>query len=805
MTEGQHKSVLTSLRGIVLSVGLAATLLLGACGTPEERAQSYTESGVQLLGKGDLTRAALQFRNALQLKNDFLPALNGLLQVETKRQNWGGVTAILSRIVELRPDDVASRVQLGRLLLIRGGLDEAVTQSEAAIKLKPDDAAVLALYAAIRLKVEDAAGAVEYATKALKADPTNVDATIVLVAERLIAKDPQGAIAFLDKAVALDETNVPLQLIKTQLLEKIDQPKAAKAVYQHLIALQPDAMPLRRSFALFLMRQKQFSEAETVFRGIAAQANGTIEPLLDVVRFLNTVEGHDAARKQLAAYVDQHPKDQRLRLALAQLSLEAGDTQTGKRILREIADVAGARAEALTALNRLTEVALGEADKKAAHALIAETLGRDKQNADALILRASLDIDARKLEKAIGDLRGVLRDVPDSVPALLLEARANELGGSNELAEANLAQAFRFSGAGSRAGLAYVQFLLRNGKVERAEDVLLAVLSRTPGDVTALKALAHVRLLRQNWLGAQEVGKILKQIDASDNFGDRVVSESLAGQQKFDQSIAILRQAYENAPVASRPLVALIRTYVRAGRDDDALAFLNNILTTNPDHYLAHILVGQVHLLRGDVKGAEAAFRQAIGLRAEDPFGYRNLFGLLMQARRFEDAESLLDTALKVIPKDVSISILKASLFEAQEKFEAAISIYQKLYAEYPNAPVIANNLASLLSDHRDDAASLKQALKLAERFRKTTVPYFKDTLGWANFRVGNTEAASSLLQEAVEQMPQVPIFRYHLGMSFLKNGKTDAARSEFEDALKFSKTQPFPLEGQIKEALSRL
>ena len=118
---------------------------------------------------------------------------------------------------------------------------------------------------------------------------------------------------------------------------------------------------------------------------------------------------------------------------------------------------------------------------------------------------------------------------------------------------------------------------------------------------------------------------------------------------------------------------------------------------------------------------------------------------------------------------------------------------------------MIANNLASLLSDHRTDKASLARAHELAQRFKRSEIPQFKDTLGWATYKVGKADEAAQLIEGASKQLPELPVFRYHLGMSYLAMNKKDAARKEFEKALELGQGKEFLEAEQVRQALKGL
>ena len=116
---------------------------------------------------------------------------------------------------------------------------------------------------------------------------------------------------------------------------------------------------------------------------------------------------------------------------------------------------------------------------------------------------------------------------------------------------------------------------------------------------------------------------------------------------------------------------------------------------------------------------------------------------------------------------------------------------------------IAANNLASLLSDHRNDKASLEKAQTLAASLRETQIPQFKDTLGWISYRRDDYVNAISLLEKAVVALPDVPLVRYHLAMSYIAVGQTAKALEQLRVALSLD---PNPrLKDQIEQALNKL
>ena len=91
---------------IVLSV-----ILLVGCSSPEDRARSYFEHGMQLLSEHNSTKAAIELRNAVRLKRDLIEAWRALAAIDEANGDWSRVIADMRTIVELAPNDVAAKLK----------------------------------------------------------------------------------------------------------------------------------------------------------------------------------------------------------------------------------------------------------------------------------------------------------------------------------------------------------------------------------------------------------------------------------------------------------------------------------------------------------------------------------------------------------------------------------------------------------------------------------------------------------------------------------------------------------------------
>jgi tetratricopeptide (TPR) repeat protein len=113
------------------------------------------------------------------------------------------------------------------------------------------------------------------------------------------------------------------------------------------------------------------------------------------------------------------------------------------------------------------------------------------------------------------------------------------------------------------------------------------------------------------------------------------------------------------------------------------------------------------------------------------------------------------------------------------------------------------NNLASLLTDRKGDAQSLKRAQELASRFESSRQPAFLDTLGWVYSKSGEHDKAVALLEKAVKQAPTASVLQYHLGMAYYNKGDVQAAKNHLAKAVE-AKSE-FPGLEEARETLKKI
>ncbi|MEH2496238.1 tetratricopeptide (TPR) repeat protein [Bradyrhizobium sp. AZCC 1678] len=781
-------------RGLAL---LLVTFVAG-CGSPEERAQGYYESGMALIEKKDDLEARKELLKAVKYKSDKVEVWRALAGVD-ERTKSSSLFLDLRRIVELDPNDLNARLRLARIMVGGGAAEAALRVVDASNEGDKPNAELHALRAIILLRTNDNAGAIREAQRAYEIDPANVDAISLIASKKAADGDLDGALKLLNSVPAgsKDETRITLQTIDVYARKK-DLVKAEE-LFRKLIAQNPQEGAYRAQLLQFLIAQRKFAEAEKEFRA-RAEANPTDSKIgLDLVRFLAATKGADVARAELEARIKAGGDDFDYQIALAELNQGQNRTADAVEALQKLANTAATPDKKLAAQVKLAEIYIAKNDRAAAEPLIADILSKDRRNAGALRLRAALSIDKGQFDSAISDLREALNDQPKSVELLSLMAVAYERSGKGELADRQYADALKSSNANPDVVLRYVAFLQRKGDAARAEEILTEAASRNSGNLQIWSSLAQVKLSRQNWSGALAIADAIGRVDEGRVTAEQIRAAAFAGQNKIEESIAALEAAHKAGPDAPQPALALASAYVKQGKPDKASALLQTMSSKFPGNAQLLVFLGQAKL--GEKKNDEAlqSFKKAVEQQPKEPAGYTALTELYLQSKDYDAADKVLKAGLAELPGNVAFRLSLAGLQIMRGNNDAAISQYEAILQDQPNSSVAINNLVSLLLDNRSDKPSLDRAFELSEKLKSSNVPQFQDTWGWAQYKRGDVKGAIATLEAAAAA--NLAAVHYHLGMSYAAAGQAEKAAERFKTAFSLE-PDGTPLKDSIRSAM---
>ena len=794
------KTPVTLLALVLLGLIAVAVFQPSNEGSPDDQARNYYANGIKLAEQHDYAKARIELRNALRLKNDMLPAWRSLAQIEEATQQWDGVIQSLQSIVNLDPSDIEARAKLAKLLVVAGRGYEALKLTDTSDEAESRNAKILGLKAAIFYSLNDKIKAVRHAQAALDAEPGNADALVVLATDRMATGDVKGALQILRSDAALESTDLGVQLLRLKIFEQLGDSQQVESLLRRLAELNPQESAFRKQLIKYYVDQHRESDAEKEIRAAIETKPTNPQTELELVRFLYQTKGPAAAKQELIARIDAGGDVFPYQIALADFAFAQGNFADSEQLLQNLVRHASSTDQALAAQIKLAEMYSMRNMLDAAEALVSEIFRKDSRNTDGLKVRASVRIARGQLGLAITDLRQALGLQPQSIELMLLLALAYERSGSIRLAEKQYAEAVRISNFNPVVGLNYVSFLQRRGNTERAEQVLTELSRRSPKNLDVLSALAQVELKRRDWTGAEAITESIRSAGDTRGIADQVLGAALMGQHKYDESIAVFQSAVDASPSAIQPMVSLVEALVRAKKTDRAVAFLKSTLEASPDNAEARVLMGSIQLAAGAPDQARESFKLAIAKQPTSVVGYQALANFYIGEKKFDEARKVIGSGLQVQPNSMILQLARAGALEKAQQYEAAITEYEKMLSEQPGSLIVTNNLASLLSDHRSDNASLERAKSLAASLQESEVPQFKDTIGWVSYRRGDYVAAVLLLETAAAALPNLALVHYHLAMSYIAIRQSAKASEQLKAALSLAPDSE--LEGKIREAL---
>lgn len=785
-----------------LALLAAVSMLLVACGKPEERAAAYMQKARAAYDQGDYVTAKLEAKNAAQIEPKNAAAHYLLAQVAEKEQDFRPMIQRLMMAVDADPTLVPARVKLGTLYFFGQAFDKAAEEAEAAAKIAPDDPDVHVLKARVLFQKQDRAGAVRELDAALAKNADHVEA-LLLRGSAWAIEDPARGIEFLDAAIARlgpDEAK-SLRQVRIVILAQQKRMAEVEEGYRALIRDYPKDEEFQYQLARFYASQGRVDEAEQVMRSVVALDPADVGARLGLAQFLAQMRSPEAAEKALEAFAAENPEQLELRLALARLYEANQKLDAALAVYEGLAKTSPKSKEGLNARVRVAAIQIGKGKLDEGRAGIDAVLADEPDNADALLIRAGLRVYDQKFDDAVADVRTVLRKEPQNVRAMTLLARTHALQNERVLAKDAYRRLIDVDPRNAEGPRELAQLEVLDGNVAAAEEILRKRLEVDAADIETGARLVQLLIASQSLDKAEAEARRIVALPDNKGAGDFELGRVLRARKKNAEAAEAFRRALGQNPTWTLPLEGLVATLVEMGRRAEANQVLADYLREYPDSLPAKFLQGGVAAREGDKDRARKIFEEITAAKPDASLAWVAIAGLDRDdpAQRIEAYRR----GLAANPKDMQLGMLLGTELEQAGRVDEAITHYEQLLEANPKLDLAANNLAALLLDYRKDAASHQKALALAKRFENATNPALLDTLGWAYYRTGNYERAVPLLERAVAGAG-VPLLRYHLGMAYLAAQNSAGARQELKQAVDGAK-ENFPGLEEARRTLATL
>jgi len=778
----------------------ALLLTMAGCSNPAKAKAEHLSRGEAYLKDKKYQEASLEFRNAIQLDDQSSPGHWGLAQSYEGLQRYTEMFAELKRTIALDANNLDARAKLGNYYLL------GAKQSS-----------------------ENVAEAERLANDILQKDPNYIEGYI-LRGSVLFAQDKRNeALAALKHAVELDPKRIESYLSLARFYTKINDQNKAEEILKQAIAVNNNSALAHTEYGKFLAQTNRAGQAEAEFRRAVEVEPKNADARLVLASFYLINKQNDKAEQEYKALAELSPDKAEGRGLLADFYSSIGRNDDAINIYQ---DIIAKTPDYMRARYRLGEILLQRGDTKGAEAQVSEIIKKDEHDRQALLLRARVNLqstDPKGINKAIEDLKEVLKQEPTSKPGLYFMAEANFRSGQIEQARTFAAELERDYPNYLPAKLMQIQVNLATNDPKRALSLASDLIDRlgktNPDAETSLQLLSELRakaltargsaqLRLGNTQGARQ--DLAAARDMAPNAPSSYVNLAAVAlaENKSDEASGLYERALTIDNINFDALNGLINVYGKQNRLDQAHARLDQAINGHPDNASLHFLKAQVYGFQRNPPGAEAELRKTIELDSSYLQAYSSLAALFVNTNKQEQAIAEYRRILEKKPDSAAIYTLIGILEDSRRNYDEAVKNYRKSLELDPNSTFAANNLAWDYAAY--DKGNLDEAIRLAQgNVQKfPDVSGFADTLGWVYYKKNLHAAAVEQLQKAVSldaanaqktKTTPSPVYRYHLGMALAGKGDKAGARREIEQALLLSKDKPFAEVDDARKALTTL
>lgn len=399
--------------------------------------------------------------------------------------------------------------------------------------------------------------------------------------------------------------------------------------------------------------------------------------------------------------------------------------------------------------------------------------------------------------------------------------------------------------------------LARAGRFEQAEKRARELAGRRPENRDIRRLLAQVLFEKGDVAGGEKILRDLMKADPQDEGSRRALVGELLRERRFDDAKILFDESAKR--IGSDPKAADARTWL--AREQGYMAFLRKDFV-GARKLLETLAVTSVPPAEGAAKGAPdkqvdgramrllmaaardaedyayalARAKQAAALEPKNyewessvaEFQYRTgdkgsaaaTFATMAASSEIErvmaaaDAEArvkdyagaakIAQDAAKRFPESSEVLFRLASSLERAGSPAEAEKVFLQLLEKKPNDAATLNYLGYMWADKNVHLERAREFLEKAVA-REPRNGAFRDSLGWAYFRLGNLDAAEKNLREASRRDPDDPTIEEHLGDLAERQGRIETAVRHYERSLALKPDEPEKVREKLQKARPRL
>jgi tetratricopeptide (TPR) repeat protein len=458
---------------------------------------------------------------------------------------------------------------------------------------------------------------------------------------------------------------------------------------------------------------------------------------------------YDEALQSARLWTELRPHDTEAREALITTLLELDRAAEAKEHFQTLFAAEETRRNLDQAYLRAAAV-LGRTSNRAAAIDVMQSLvALNPRLASAHFAMAHLMVRGGDLEKALVSADAALKQRPDWEEAALFKARILLSQKEPQKARAFYEAFLNDNRGANHVRLNYARFLVDQKEWQKALEEFKRVADNVPDDADTIYAVGLLSL--QN-----------NRLDEADKY----LKRALELRPQNDQARLYLGQVAEQR----KQYGAAIDWYLQ--------------IKEGEYYFEAQARLGVVMARQGDLARAR---RHLDGIQAQNDSQRVQVAlaheQILRDARQFSEAIEMLNAAIQTVPGDKDLLYARALIAEKLNQLDVAERDLREILKQDPKNVNALNALGYTLTDRttRYDEAHelLQQAMEL-----KPEDAFIMDSMGWLQYRLGNTAEALKYLRRALEIRNDAEIAA-HLGEVLWVMGDRHEAESVWDRALR--------------------
>jgi tetratricopeptide (TPR) repeat protein len=409
----------------------------------------------------------------------------------------------------------------------------------------------------------------------------------------------------------------------------------------------------------------------------AAAPSDEVADALDAIRQLRLNGDVQSADKAAADLVAKHPESIDAHVAFQDAELAVGHDKDVLDVYRKAAAAPDANADAHCLCARLLRGAPAVSEFRAA-------LKADPHHFWAM---CGLGMELTRT-RAFGEARSTLEDAakeqPKSAVPVNALGRVEEAKGRALEAEKLYRAALELDPTMTIARVNLGVLLAGMGKKDDAVKMLEDAATRAPKDPTPLIGLGMAYLGAKDPTSAVSAFRRASDIDSDDVTALALLGSAYIDLAQLDSADEVLQSALKKAPRSVTANVDLAYVRTLQGKYDDASKYATQAVALDDSSAEAHYVLGLVldHQVQG--KKAEAEFRRAQKLDADNPAYVRATAALAVSSGDWGTAISEYQKAVRMTGGSADSLMDLAAAYTGAKQHSSAASTYDQVVAAEP-------------------------------------------------------------------------------------------------------------------------